>query len=237
MNTQNDRSAKYYDEANKLLKGFDVIVEEINLITSLTKPNSKILDIGCGTGRHLIYLHELGYNITGVDNSSQMLEVLKGKLKKNSKIKLINSNFFDIDPQKLGEFDLIILMWNTFNEIVLIDVDAEAFFEKIKKLLKNNSKVLINIDNADYLNPANLNFSVGNDEVKQEWSVESFDEKTNTTISNEKIIVNNNEEIISKITQRWWKLSEIMSLAEKFNFKITQKRISLNDELYLILEK
>lgn len=34
----------------------------------------KILDIGCGNGRHLIPLADIGHDVTGVDSSSKMLE-------------------------------------------------------------------------------------------------------------------------------------------------------------------
>ncbi len=38
---------------------------------------SSVLDIGCGTGRHSIPLAQKGYNVTGIDASSQMLRYAK----------------------------------------------------------------------------------------------------------------------------------------------------------------
>jgi SAM-dependent methyltransferase len=46
----------------------DFILEELKL-----KPGGRILDIGCGTGRHAIELAKRGYSMTGVDISSGMI--------------------------------------------------------------------------------------------------------------------------------------------------------------------
>lgn len=35
----------------------------------------KILSIGCGTGEHDIWMHQLGYKIKGIDSSPQMIEI------------------------------------------------------------------------------------------------------------------------------------------------------------------
>ncbi len=46
----------------------DFLLDELKL-----PPGSRILDMGCGTGRHAVELARRGYKVTGVDISSQML--------------------------------------------------------------------------------------------------------------------------------------------------------------------
>jgi len=50
------------------LREVDFVLEELSL-----PPGSRILDVGCGTGRHAVELARRGYRVTGVDISSGML--------------------------------------------------------------------------------------------------------------------------------------------------------------------
>jgi SAM-dependent methyltransferase len=69
----------------------------------------RVLDIGCGAGRHAIYLQEQGHEVLGIDNSPLAIEVSKkrGLLKaRQMPITRVSS--------KLGIFDTIIMMGNNF---------------------------------------------------------------------------------------------------------------------------
>jgi 2-polyprenyl-3-methyl-5-hydroxy-6-metoxy-1,4-benzoquinol methylase len=66
-----DYGIKYDNEnfAQGTLGECDFIEKEINSNRSF-----KILDIGCGTGRHSIELAKRGYTVTGVDLSDSLLK-------------------------------------------------------------------------------------------------------------------------------------------------------------------
>jgi 2-polyprenyl-3-methyl-5-hydroxy-6-metoxy-1,4-benzoquinol methylase len=82
----------------------DFIEKEAGFNTSL-----KILDVGCGTGRHSIELTKRGYHITGVDLSDNQLARARDKADKENLI----IDFQKQDARKLSfvrEFDMTIML-------------------------------------------------------------------------------------------------------------------------------
>lgn len=57
--------------------------EVIETAEEWRKKFKTILDIGCGTGRHLIPLVKLGFNVVGIDFSKEMIKIAKNKIKEN----------------------------------------------------------------------------------------------------------------------------------------------------------
>ena len=63
--------APVYEEnvfTKNTVREVDFLLEELSL-----QPGDSILDVGCGTGRHSIELTKRGYDVTGLDLSSEML--------------------------------------------------------------------------------------------------------------------------------------------------------------------
>lgn len=82
----------------------DFIEKEINSNKSL-----KILDIGCGTGRHTIELTKRGYIVLGVDLSDSQLKQARQKAKEQN----LTIDFQKHDARQLpfkNEFDLAIML-------------------------------------------------------------------------------------------------------------------------------
>ena len=71
--------------------------------------NIKILDIGCGTGRHSIELSQRGYDIVGIDLSESLLQRAKEKANKQN----LHIVFQKQDARKLpffNQFELVIML-------------------------------------------------------------------------------------------------------------------------------
>ena len=101
----------------------------------------RILDIGCGTGRHSIELTKRGYRVTGVDLSVSQLKRAKEKAKEQG----VTIDFSRHDARKLpfqDEFDLAIMLCE--GGFSLMETD-EMNFEILKnatKALNNNGKLI-----------------------------------------------------------------------------------------------
>ena len=72
--------AKYYDLVHQS-KDYGQESAYVDRLIRKYKPDTRtILDIGCGTGNYAFAMQELGYEVTGVDSSAQMIELAKEKV-------------------------------------------------------------------------------------------------------------------------------------------------------------
>ena len=120
----------------------DFIESELNFDKSL-----KILDVGCGTGRHAIELAKRGYSVTGVDLSESQLKRAQEKAVAAN----VRVDFRRMDARKLAfdvEFDAAIMLCE--GGFSLMETD-EMNFEILKcatRSLKSNGKFIFTTLNA-----------------------------------------------------------------------------------------
>lgn len=69
----------------------------------------KVLDIGCGAGRHSLYLQEQGLDVTGIDISPLAIKVCRSRGLKKARVLSITK----IGPE-LGVFDTILMLGCNF---------------------------------------------------------------------------------------------------------------------------
>jgi 2-polyprenyl-3-methyl-5-hydroxy-6-metoxy-1,4-benzoquinol methylase len=69
----------------------------------------RVLDIGCGAGRHAIYLQEKGLDVLGIDYSARAIEVCRQRGLARAEVVPITKV-----SRSLGTFDTILLMGNNF---------------------------------------------------------------------------------------------------------------------------
>jgi 2-polyprenyl-3-methyl-5-hydroxy-6-metoxy-1,4-benzoquinol methylase len=108
----------------------DFIEQELKYDKSL-----KLLDVGCGTGRHSIELSKRGYDITGIDLSESQLALAKEKASRQA----LKIDFFNHDARNLPfnqEFDVAIMLCE--GGFPLMETDEMNY-----DILKNVTKSLI----------------------------------------------------------------------------------------------
>jgi ubiquinone/menaquinone biosynthesis C-methylase UbiE len=103
--------------------------------------NLRILDIGCGTGRHSIELTRRGYSVTGLDLSQSMLDQAKRKADQEK----LNVRFLQGDARHLpfqNEFDLIIMLCEGAFSLMETDEMNYQILKQIRKTLKGGGKLI-----------------------------------------------------------------------------------------------
>lgn len=114
--------------------------------------DKRVLEIGCGTGRHTVRLAE-GNDVTGIDLSPGMLEMARQKLS-NCKAQLIEADIM-AGPLNLGDFDAVV------TALVLEHIaDLDAFFRHAAHPLKAEGELLLSEIHPDRIaNGTQANFT------------------------------------------------------------------------------
>jgi len=121
MNIFNDY-ARYYD---LIYRDKDYAAESsyVNDLIQQHNPGATtLLNLGCGSGRHDSYLASMGYSVTGVDISDEMLSIARVGANGNDKLEYIKG---DMGILRLGKlFDAVtalfhVICYQTTNEEIL----------------------------------------------------------------------------------------------------------------------
>ena len=97
----------------------------------------RVLDIGCGAGRHALYLQANGFDVTGIDNSPGAIEVCRLRGLKKALVRAIS----DIDKFPKNSFDTILMLGNNFGLFGSFD-EAKAILEKMSGITAPNAKII-----------------------------------------------------------------------------------------------
>lgn len=144
--------SKFYD---MFYQGKDYAKEVKFIDLILKKHKSKIIrDVACGTGNHLIELIKLGYKVDGSDISSDMIKILKHKVKDlNLKCKTEVCGMSDIKSSV--KYDAALCMFAAINYLSGWR-EIDLFFKNLNKILKSGGLFIFDFWNG-LLVPENHN--------------------------------------------------------------------------------
>ncbi|MFE2070605.1 class I SAM-dependent methyltransferase [Streptomyces sp. NPDC059467] len=97
-----------------LARGGKDVHGEARFCAALVPAGARVLDAGCGTGRVMIRLTELGYDCVGVDLDASMLAVAR---KEAPGLPWFQADLAEFEPRLLGvaaDFDLVVAAGNIF---------------------------------------------------------------------------------------------------------------------------
>ncbi len=104
-----EETASRYNRWYMSLEGRYVRQRENGLILDLLRPRKgqRLLDVGCGTGNHLLLFREMGLDVTGIDPSVPMLSIARDILGNGA---ALHQGFAEDLPFDDNEFDLVCLI-------------------------------------------------------------------------------------------------------------------------------
>lgn len=133
-----DKYTDYYDLIYKN-KDYAAEADFVERLIKKHRPCAKtILNLGCGTGNHDIFLAQKGYDITGIDCSESNIK--KAKLKIENKNDLKNCIEFhkgDIRTYRSNKtYDSVISLFHVIS-YQITNADLKSVFETVKMHLNN----------------------------------------------------------------------------------------------------
>ena len=154
-----EREDGYFDVSNgapTYFSGYDDWAETHKKAMKFAK--GRVLDIGCGAGRHSIYLQSKGLNVTGIDSSPLAIRVCRLRGLKKTKVMSIA----EISRFKPCSFDTILMLGNNFGLFGSLS-NARLLLKKLHKITSPNA-IIIAESNDPYKteNPFHLQYQKTN---------------------------------------------------------------------------
>jgi SAM-dependent methyltransferase len=119
-----DRAASLYEAWYQSPQGSAMerlVKKSVSMILEL-QPGERILDIGCGTGNHLLQFSGWGFNLAGLDASPQMVRRARARL---GHLATVDLGVAEDLPYHDNEFDAALFI----NTLEFLDDPAEALRE------------------------------------------------------------------------------------------------------------
>jgi SAM-dependent methyltransferase len=117
-------------------------VEGLCRIVSCHHPSARrILDLGCGVGRHTGRLLLRGYEVIGLDISAPVLEVARSTYPSGI---FVLGDFRDFSLR--ARFDVVVIMWTTFNYLGR-ESEVRSFYASARRHLLRGGILVIDVAN------------------------------------------------------------------------------------------
>ena len=130
-------SKRYHKVTNShFYNAFIEVPATLSLLKNIK--GKKVLDLGCGTGRHTSEMKNMGAEVWGLDISSKMLEIAK---KEVQEVDFRLGSAYRL-PYKSGFFDIVLA-----GLVVHYFEDLDRAFGEVYRVLKKNGTFVFSISN------------------------------------------------------------------------------------------
>jgi SAM-dependent methyltransferase len=115
--------------------------------TDVTRPVSDVLDVACGSGRHVIGLASRGYKCTGLDYTPERIQIAKNRAKHEGiSVKLLQGDATRLNYE--NKFDAVLALHILF--LLPSDDDVLKCLAQIHRALRKGGVLVCNVGNPFY---------------------------------------------------------------------------------------
>ena len=140
--------APYYDRFMDHIDYENEAESIYRFLFEIDKRNGRVLDIGAGSGGHLLPLLKMGVKTDGLDYSEGMIEILRGKVRgKHLNARLYTADMRDFETEQT--YDVIYCFGETLHHLESIE-DAAAFLRCARRALKDGGYLVFTWQESDY---------------------------------------------------------------------------------------
>lgn len=112
-----------------------------------------VLDLGCGTGRSLVYAHQQGHRVLGVDLSAEMLRCAHEKLTAQCKsdadrarVQWMQANMVELQPIESQSVDLALCLYSSIGMVRGLANRANCM-QHVQRVLKPGGRFVVHVHN------------------------------------------------------------------------------------------
>lgn len=124
----------------------------------------RLIDLGCGTGRHAVDFAARGFDVLGLDLSTSMLREARRKaaLVTSQDLALLCANLCQLEGLKESCFDYALLMYATLGMIPGAD-DRQSILHQVNRILKPGGRLALHVHNLwfNLLDPQGRQWLIG----------------------------------------------------------------------------
>lgn len=217
---------------NFLAEFYDILTDDINYyqraiyFDNLIKANGNsgklLLDLACGTGKLSVQMDKLGYDVIGVDSSSEMLNIAFINKPESSNIQYVCQKMEQLDL--FGTVDVVISALDSINHVTNSN-SVQSIFNRVSMFLNPDGIFIFDL-NTEYKQEyilANNSFVYDFDEVYCVWQ-NTYNKQSKTTDIDLDIFVNDHDNVYTRFEEhfqeRVYTQTEIESFCNNSGLKI-----------------
>lgn len=146
------------------------------ILSQSTIPVNHLVDLGCGTGQITTRLAKMGYQMTGIDYSVDMLSYAQQRASEEKlSIQWINQDLREMDG--LNQMDAVVSYCDVMNYITTLE-ELDIVFSKIAAMLKENGMFIFDVHSLNHVTNdlVNQTFATVDEDMSSIWFCSEGDE-------------------------------------------------------------